>query len=381
MSLLLRARRRGPGISALIANIGGSVELARPGRVGAVVRRRRFANRGNLRNNHCKREDSLHRRQFALSLAAACAAAPARAQAWPSGPVRLIVPLGAGGAMDVLARLLASELQGRLGQPFVVENITGGGTLIAAQTVARAKPDGQTLLVAPSGMLTTNLVLFKQLPYDARKDFIPVAHYVEIAFVLVVNPTLGINSLDELVKAAKAKPGALTYGSTGIGQVPHLAGEMLARQTGTQLTHVPYRGMPQALMDVVSGQVSMTFGDPSISRELINDGKVRAIGVSSKAPIPTLPDVKPLADIGLPGYEAVSWHMLLAPTGTPRAIAERLRDEVTRAMNAPSVRDKLPGMGLAPYVSETIDELPAFQQREADKWGAIVRAVGLEGTQ
>ena len=149
--------------------------------------------------------------------------------------------------MDSLARIITSKLQDRLGKPFVVENITGGGTLIAAQTLAKAAPDGHTLLIAPSGMLTTNVALFKQLPYDPVKDFLPVAHYVEIAFVLVVNANLPIRSVADLVKLAREKPGALTYSSTGIGQVPHLAGEIFSRNAGIELSHVPYRGAPDEI--------------------------------------------------------------------------------------------------------------------------------------
>lgn len=316
----------------------------------------------------------------ALILTLACAL-PARAQEFPTGPVRVIVPLGAGGAMDSLARILAGRLQERLGKPFVVENITGGGTLIAAQTLAKAAPDGHTLLIAPSGMLTTNAALFKQLPYDPVKDFTPIAHYVEIAFVLVVNAGLPIRSVADLVKAAKEKPGALTYSSTGMGQVPHLAGEMFARATGVELAHVPYRGAPQALLDVVAGHVSMTFADPSVAAQLIAEGKVRALGVSSTARLDIMPDVPPLADAGVPGFEAASWHMLLAPAATPRPVAQKIQDEWMRAVNAADLREQLAKMSLTPLKSEPLDELPGFVKREADKWGGIVRAIGIAGTQ
>ena len=321
------------------------------------------------------------RHAILAAVAALSIAAPATAQEFPSGTVRLVVPLGAGGAMDTIARVIAAKLQDRFGKPVIVENITGGGTLIAANTVARAAPDGQTLLIAPSGMLTTNLTLFKQLPYDPRKDFTPVTHYVEIAFVLVVNANLPIKSVADLVKLAKEKPGQLTYSSTGIGQVPHLAGEMLARQTGTELTHVPYCGAPQALLDVVSGQVSMTFADPSVAQQLIADGKIRALGVSSKTRLAILPDVPPLNEAGLPGYEAVSWHMLLAPAATPKPVVAKLHDEFALALSTPEMREQLMRMGLTPLQSEPIEELPAFVNREIVRWGDVVRQVGIAGTQ
>ena len=320
-------------------------------------------------------------RLVAFLAAFATLTAPGRAQEFPSGPIRLIVPLGAGGAMDTIARSLAGTLQNRLGKPIVVENITGGGTLIAAQTVAKAAPDGHTLLIAPSGMLTTNLALFKQLPYDPRTDFAPVARYVEIAFVLVVNAALPIHSVADLVKVAKDKPGQLSYSSTGIGQAPHLAGEMLARQTGIELAHVPYRGAPPALLDVVAGHVAMTFADPSVAQSLIADGKIRALGVTSKTRLDIMPDVPPLADAGLPGFEAVSWHMLVAPAATPKPIIGKLHEEFIRAIAAPEMRAQLVRMGLTPHTSESVEELPGFLRKEIDRWGAIVRDVGIAGTQ
>ena len=263
----------------------------------------------------------------------------------------------------------------------IVENITGGGTVIAAQTLAKARPDGQTLLIAPSGMLTTNLTLFKQLPYNPRTDFTPVSHYAEIAFVLVVKSDLPVKNVADLVKLAKEKPGQLTYSSTGIGQVPHLAGEIFARQTGAQLTHVPYRGAPQALLDVVAGNVTMTFADPSIAQPMIAYGKVRALGVTSKTRLSFLPDTPSLAEAGVPGYEAVSWHMLLAPAGAPTPIVEKLHDEFGRALADPDLRAQLARMGVSPYDSEPVAELPAFLEREITRWSAVVKQVGIEGTQ
>ena len=319
---------------------------------------------------------------IAAAMAACLTVAPlARAEDFPSGTVRIIVPLGAGGAMDTIARSIAGRLQDRFGKPVIVENITGGGTVIAAQTLAKARPDGQTLLVAPSGMLTTNLTLFKQLPYNPRTDFTPVSHYAEIAFVLVVKTDLPVKNVADLVKLAKEKPGQLTYSSTGIGQVPHLAGEIFARQTGAQLTHVPYRGAPQALLDVVAGNVTMTFADPSIAQPMIADGKVRALGVTSKTRLSFLPDTPSLAEAGVPGYEAVSWHMLLAPAGAPTAIVEKLHDEFGRALADPDLRAQLARMGVSPYDSEPVAELPAFLEREITRWSAVVKQVGIEGTQ
>jgi tripartite-type tricarboxylate transporter receptor subunit TctC len=229
-----------------------------------------------------------------------------RAEDYPTRQVTIVVPLTAGGALDVLARTLGAKLADRLGKPFVVENRTGGGTVTAAVWVAKAPADGYTLMFTPSGTLATNATLYKNLPYNPAADFVPIALLAKVPFVLVVDPALPVRSIPDLIKYAKERPGTISFSSTGTGAVPHLAAEMLKGAIGIEMTHVPYRGAPQALTDVVAGQVQLTFADPSISPPLIKEGKVRALGVSSLTRLGSLPDISPLAEVGVPGFEAVS---------------------------------------------------------------------------
>ena len=249
----------------------------------------------------------------------------AQAADYPDRPITLVLPLGAGGAMDVLARgQFEPKLKDILGKPVIIENRAGGGTVIAATSVAHAAPDGYTLLFAPSGTLTTNAALYKSLPYDPVKDFVPIALTSRVPFVLAVNPSLPVHSLKELIAYVKERPGQLSYGSTGIGATPHLAFEMLEREAGLKMIHVPYRGMPQATQDVVAGHIQMVFTDPSIAPALIASGQIRPLAVSSLTRIGALPDIPTMSEAGLKDFEAVSWHMIVAAIGTPKPIVDRL---------------------------------------------------------
>ena len=309
----------------------------------------------------------------------ACAWSAASAQTFPSRPVMLVVPLGAGGAMDVIIRTMGPKLTEQLGQPMIVENKTGGGTVTAAQYVAKAAPDGYTLLVAPSGTLTTNAVLYKTLPYDPVRDFVPVALYTKVPFVLVVNPSLPINNVADLVRYSKGG-GALSYASTGTGAVPHLATELLKSALGIEMTHVPYRGAPPALTDVVAGYVQVTFADPSLAPPMMKDGKVRAIGVSSLSRIGIMPDVPPLAEAGVPGFEAVSWHMVVAPAGTPPDVIEKLHAAFKAVGKLPEIQEKLVGMGLIPIDTPSVGDLRKFLEAEMGKWRQQVEKAGIAGS-
>ena len=224
---------------------------------------------------------------------------------YPNKPITLVLPLGAGGAMDILARgQFAPKLSERLGKPVVIENRTGGGTVIAATTVAKSPPDGYTLFFVPAGTLTTNATLYKSLPYDPGKDFVPIALTSKLGFVLAVNPSTPVNSLAELVAYVKQRPGQLSYGSTGIGATPHLAFEMFERAAGLKMTHVPYRGMPQATSDVVAGHIQMVFTDPPLAQSLVTDGKLRALAVSTLERIPAVPTVPSLNELGVQGFRS-----------------------------------------------------------------------------
>jgi tripartite-type tricarboxylate transporter receptor subunit TctC len=317
-----------------------------------------------------------------IGLAILAAAPMARADDYPSRPVTLVVPLGAGGAMDIIARAsLGPKLAERLGRSVIIENRLGGGTVIAASAVAKSAPDGHTLLFAPSGTLTTNATLYKALPYDPGKDFTPVALTSKIGFVLVVNAALPIHTFADLVKYAKDNPGKLSYGSTGTGATPHLAVEMIKSATGIEMTHVPYKGSIAALNDVVAGHVHLTFTDPAISPQLIAAGKVRALGVSSLTRVGVMPDVPTLAEAGLPGFEAVSWHMLVVPAATPKEIVARLNAELKAIMALPEVQKQITDIGLIPMEPPPVDELQRFLHAEIVRWGKVVQQVGIAGTE
>ena len=318
----------------------------------------------------------------ALMIALLPATFGARAQDYPNRPITLILPLGAGGAMDILARgQLGPKLSERLGKPVIIENRTGGGTVIAATAVAKSPPDGYTLFFTPAGTLTTNVTLYKQLPYDPAKDFVPIALTSKVAFILVVNPAMPVNSVAELVKYAKERPGQLSYGSTGIGATPHLAFEMFQRVTGIKMTHVPYRGMPPATNDVVAGHINMVFTDPAFAPPLIAEGKLKALAVSSLTRIASVPNVPTLNELGFKDFEAVSWHMVVAPTGTPKEIVARLNKELKSIMALPEVQQTIVKMGLTANDTASPDELKHFLDTEIDRWGKLVQQVGIAGTE
>ena len=305
----------------------------------------------------------------------------ARAQDYPNRPITLILPLGAGGAMDILARgQIGPKLSERLGKPVIIENRTGGGTVIAATAVAKSAPDGYTLFFTPAGTLTTNVTLYKQLPYDPAKDFVPIALTSKVAFVLVVNPSLPVNSVAELVKYAKERPGQLSYGSTGIGATPHLAFEMFQRIAGIKMTHVPYRGMPPANSDVIAGHINMVFTDPTFA-PLIAEGKLKALAVSSLTRIASVPNVPTLNELGFKDFEAVSWHMVVAPAGTPKDVVARLNKELKSIMALPEVQQTVVKMGLTTNDTASPDELKRYLDAEIDRWGKLVQQVGIAGTE
>ena len=306
---------------------------------------------------------------------------PIAAHAQDGGRLTLVIPLAAGGAMDTIIRVLAPRLQTAFGKPVVIENRTGGGTVTAAVSVAKAAPDGNTLLIAPSGTLTTNVTLYKSLSYDPIKDFTPVALYARVPFVLVASAQSGIGSIADLVAAAKARPGTLTFASTGVGTTPHLAGEQVKFMTGVDLAHVPYRGSPPALNDVVAGHVQLTFADPALVQELIEAGKVRAIGVSSLTRVPAMPNVPTMAEAGLPGFEAVSWHMIMAPAGTPKDVVARFNAEVRSFAAEPAVQQQMARMGILPVVSPSPAELERFLAEDIERWSKLVHRAGIAGSQ
>jgi tripartite-type tricarboxylate transporter receptor subunit TctC len=321
-------------------------------------------------------------RAVALLLGLALAqTSPARAE-YPDRPVTIIVSLAAGSGMDVLVRLYADKLSQALGKPVIVENRPGASLMLAANAVANAPPDGHTLLVSTSSAMAINLTLFRQVTYDPDRDFVPLSLYVKSPFILVANPDLPVKSVPDLIGYVKANQGKLSYSSPGAGVAQHLSMEYMKNQFGLEITHVPYRATPQSIQDIAAGHVAMGWAEAGASLPLIREGKLRALAVSSATRLPLLPDVPPLAEAApAPGFEAVSWHMLLAPAKTPRDIVDRLHAEMKRALADPELKQKIETIGLIPFDTPSIEDLRRYRRAEQEKWGALVRRLGLEGTQ
>jgi len=308
-------------------------------------------------------------------------ALPAQAE-YPERPVTIMVSLAAGSGMDVLVRLYADKLSQAFGKPVIVENRPGASLMLAANTVANSTPDGHTLLVSTSSAMAINLTLFKQVTYDPERDFVPISLYVKSPFILVVNPDLPVKSVPELIAYVKQNQGKLSYSSPGAGVAQHLSMEYMKNQFGLEITHVPYRSTPQSIQDIAAGHVAMGWAEAGASIPLIKEGKLRALAVSSATRLPLLPDVPPFAEAApAPGFEAVSWHMLLAPAKTPKDIVDRLHAEMKRALADPELRQKIETIGLIPFDTPSIEDLRAYRRAEQEKWGALVRKLGLEGAQ
>jgi tripartite-type tricarboxylate transporter receptor subunit TctC len=303
---------------------------------------------------------------------------PAAAQDYPTRSVTIVVPFTPGGTTDILARLFGQRLEQRLGKPFVIENRPGAGMQIGSVAVAKSAPDGYTLLLAPSSAMAVNVTLYKKLPYDPVKDFAPVALLAHLPFVLVVNPALPVNSVADLIKLAKEKPGELSFGSGGVGASHHLYGELFKSLAGVQMTHVPYKGTVPALNDVVAGHIPLLFSDVPPALPLINAGKVRAIGVTTAQRIAVAPGVPPIADT-VPGYDSAPWQMLAARAGTPSAVVDLLHAEIKAAIAAPEIRKQLIEMGLVPADPIAPAELQRFVETEIVRWGKVVRQAGAAG--
>jgi tripartite-type tricarboxylate transporter receptor subunit TctC len=303
----------------------------------------------------------------------------AQAQDYPARPITYVVPYTAGASTDAAARIYAQRIQ--LGKPIVVENRGGAASLIGASHVARQPPDGYTLLHATSFTLVINPALFKKLPYDPARDFTPVALVSSVPFGLVVNPALPIKSVAELIAYARSKPGALTFGSSGPGSAAHLLMEFVRGMTGIEVNHVPYRGVTQGLSDVVAGHVSMIFADLGSTTALARAGKVRMLGITTARRSDVAPEIAPLADQGLPGFDASAWHMVVAPTGTATSIVERLSAAFRAAATEPALRKQLAARGLSAIESPPPAQLKAFVAAETARWGKAVAQAGLTGSQ
>lgn len=301
---------------------------------------------------------------------------PARADTWPSKPVRIVVPYPPGGSSDISARLVADKLSQAFSQRFVVENKPGAGGNVGMEVAAQSAPDGYTLALATTAH-AINMTLFKSLPYDTLKSFAPVALVTENPLVLVVRRDLPPRSVQEFVALAKQKPGELNYASSGNGQSTHLAAELFAAMAGIRMTHVPYRGSAPAIKDVVAGQVDLMFDTTQSVLPHVTDGAVRALGVTSAARSPALADTPTIAESGLPGYEAIAWNGLVAPKGTPDDIVARLNAEVVRALALPDVQERFGKLG-ATVRPTTPPEFGRHIEAEIAKWGKVVKDTGAK---
>jgi tripartite-type tricarboxylate transporter receptor subunit TctC len=312
--------------------------------------------------------------RLAVVLAALLWSLQAAAQSWPAKPVRIVVPLGAGGFADVPARILAPKLGAQLGGTTFVENRPGAGSTIGADHVAKAEPDGHTLLFTATPHVISAW-LYKTLQYDALKSFAPVALIASGPYVLVTHPDLAANSVAELVAAAKAQPGKIDYASSGNGSAQHLVTALFAATAGIDLSHVPYKGSGQAMQDVLGGRVKVHFaGVPNVINH-VRAGKLRALGVTGKQRWPDLPEVPTIAEAGVAGYEATLWLCMLAPAGTPDAIVNRISAELGKALDDPEVLTQLRNAGIAAsYLGP--QEFGAFMRAEHEKWGRVVRDTG-----
>jgi tripartite-type tricarboxylate transporter receptor subunit TctC len=323
-----------------------------------------------------------------LALAVAAVVLPTAAPAqesptndYPTRPVMFVVPYAPGGGTETMARLLGRRLEQRLGKPFVIENRPGAGTSIGASFVAKSPPDGHTILLATSTTMAINVGIYRNLSYDPVKDLLPVALVADIPFVLVVNPSLPVRSVEELLTYAKSAPGGLSYASNGHGGAGHLYAELLKSMAGIAMMHVPYKGLAPAFNDVVAGHLPLMFGDFGTALPLVRSGQLRALGVTTAQPVAAAPDIPPLSQAGLPGYVASSWQMVVAPAGIPAAILSRLNGELRAILGEAGIRKDFAERGIVPVVSPPPDELQRYVRSEIARWGKVVEQAGAAGSQ
>ncbi|MDP1537096.1 MAG: tripartite tricarboxylate transporter substrate binding protein [Burkholderiales bacterium] len=301
----------------------------------------------------------------------------AMAQAWPDKPIRVILSVPAGATPDVTARLVFPGLSQQLGQQLVADNRAGGGGVIGAEIAAKSAPDGYTLFISSPGALTILPHLRKNVPYDTLRDFAPISLISIGPFVLMVHPSVPAKNIRELIALAKAQPGKLNYASAGNGVANHLAGELFKQMTGTDIVHVPYKGAPQAVTDVVGGHMQMMFNSISPIVGHIKAGRVRVLGIASLQRSPQMPELPTIDESGVPGFEAVNWFGLFAPAKTPRAIINRVNAALVKTVKAPEMQAQFIGLGADP-VGSTVEEFTAFVRRDMEKYAKIVKISGAK---
>jgi len=313
-----------------------------------------------------------------LLCAAMClgAGGTALAQDYPTKPVRLVVPNPPGGTTDILSRLVAEELTKTWPHPVVVEYKSGGAGYSGADFAAKSDPDGYTIIMQPASH-ATGPSIYKDLPYDPIADFAPVTLVASVPNVLIVNPDVPANSVEELIVLAKSKPGDLNFGSGGIGAITHLSGELFKQSTGVEMVHIPYAGSAPAITDLLGGQIEMMFENLPGAMGHIQAGRLRPLAVTSPERAVALPDVPTVAEAGVPGYEAVSWFGILAPAGTPEEIIDKLNTDIVAVIKKPEIQARLIELGTIPG-GNTPEEFAAFIQAELDKWTKVITAAGIE---
>jgi len=299
------------------------------------------------------------------------------AQTWPAKPIKWIVPFAPGGTTDILARTIGEKLTVALGQPVIIENKPGAGGGVGAEFTAKAPPDGYTIMGGTISTHAINASLYKSLPYDPVKDFVPITLIARVPNMLVVNPDIPAKNVTELITLLRANPGKYSFASSGNGTSQHLSGELFKSMAGVDMQHIPYKGSPPALQDVVGGQVAMTFDNITTAWPLAKGGKLRALAVTTAKRSAVAPEVPTLSESGLAGYEVGSWQGVFAPASTPPAIVKRLNVEIVKIINMPDVKEKLIGLGAEP-VGNTSEEFGALVKTEVVKWAEVVKKSGAK---
>jgi tripartite-type tricarboxylate transporter receptor subunit TctC len=312
-----------------------------------------------------------------LCVLLALSAAGTVAQGYPTKPVRIVVPFSPGGSTDVTARLVAQKLTEAWRQQAIVDNRAGAGGNIGAEAVAKSPPDGYTLLLATTGVMSINHRLYRSLPYDALKDFAPVTQIGALPLILIVHPSLPVKQVRDLVAIARAQPGQLSYASSGIGSATHMTAELFRMMAGVDIVHVPYKGSGQAMTDLISGQVGVAFDQITSSLPHVQSGKLRALAVTSARRFPSVPDLPSIAEAGIKGYESVSWNGIAAPAATPREIVARIQQDIARALQLPDMKERFFKDGIEP-VGSTPEQFAAHIRSERAKWEKVIERAAIK---
>ena len=314
---------------------------------------------------------------LAFTLAAALAAGTTHADDYPSRPIRLIVPYAAGGGADSVARIVAKRISESIGQTIVIENRGGAGSIIGTELVKNSNPDGYTLLLGQSGPISINPAIYKDLPYDPLKDFVPISMTTAYPYIMVVSPALGVKTVNEFVALAKSRPGQLNYGTTGVGAANHLVTALFDRRAGIEMTHIPYRGTALAVTDLLAGHVQMVFADPISALPHMNAGTLLALAVTSKDRSPVAPAVPTISESGYPGFDAIAWHGILAPANTPPAVVNKLYAEIVKALKEPETATLLEKQAMQ-TVGSSPQAFASFIRQDIAIWKEVADQAKVE---